>query len=736
MIFFDTESEGLVGPTSTIQWKQDDGPTIIHLVWDEPARNTLRLIERLVEDTVVGFNLTGDWFHVQRLYCILRLLDPDRPPTTSGWLAVQREATNGPCVKPKSALDLMLHMMAGPLQSTMDRKDIRIRKVPTVLAQWLADELKRLIPMPGIYFHYRQNGYEWKVEPIEDKPGFSDIVLRWGASRGLKPIGQHVMGLEVLEYDLPSEFMPKEDLYNPFGTGWLTHHEYHCAYWRLDERARRYAEEDVAKLTYGLWVHAGRPQGGDTNSILACLVGSQRWRGFGLDLSKLREIRDAADAAMQAFPRAPKPVLYGLRQRCKPEEAIAITDTCAETLAEIAGTREGDVWRGGWGDDHPAAQFARGVTIARSKEKEKDMAEKLLSVGSFHPDVKVIGALSGRMSGAGGINAHGIPSAAKGSHMREAFILCHGAQWLSPEEWAGEFLKADRDDCLDAGDFDSFEVAIAAGVYDDPNLTADLKSGKKIHAIYAQIMLEIEYDVARNTKSIYLDGKRGFLARLYGAQDPKIATVFNITMDQVQRNEAKLAGRYPGIGRARQETADRFCSMKQVGGIGSPITWRDPADYEEGVFGDRRYFTLENRIAKALFELSQSQPAIFREFEGFIERTKNRRQTIGGAAQSAIYACAFNIQASAMRQAANHRIQSTGARITKELQRALWDHQPCGIHPWVVQPMQIHDEIQCPRKPGLDLRPTVNRVVEHYQQRIPLLKMEWLRDLNSWADKG
>jgi hypothetical protein len=747
--WLDTEGKGLIGPTSTLQvkWTSEE-PTIVYRVWDEPARVILRIIERLVEvEAVGGFKLTHDWFHIQMLYCVLRLLDPARPPTANGWCQVMREARFGPCVKPRSALDLMLYVMRGPLQATMERDDIRLRKVPIQLAHLLAQELKARIPLPGIYFHYRESGYEWRVEPIEDKPGFADVVLRWGASRGLKQISRHVMGLkDVLDYDMPKQFMPKERLFDPYGTGWVQHSNYHDAYWRLDKRAQQYARDDVERLTFGLWEYLGRPAHGDTDSILACLVGSSRWRGFALDLELLKQIRDQAHKAKEAFPRAPKPVLYGLRQRCSPMEAINIEDTCAETLTEIAGSREGDSWKGGWGDQHPAAQFARGVVVARSKDKEEDMAEKLLSVGSFHPDMNIIGALSGRGSGAGGINMHGVPGAQKGSHMRESFLLADGRVNLNGE--ADEFLMADRGwsmwehdfewaELLDAGDFDSFEVAIAAAVYNDENLTADLRSGKKIHAIYASIMLELDYDVVmkKENKSIYNDGKRAFLGRLYGAQDPKVSKVLNRPIEQIRRNEAKLAGRYPGIGRARQLIAEQFCSMKQMGDVGSRIEWHEPADRVESLFGYARYFTLENQICRALFELGQSPPGEFRDTTA-VQRTAGRTQTAGGALQSAIFGCAFNIQASAMRQAANHQIQSTGAQITKELQRAIWDVQPAGIHAWLVRPMQIHDEIQCPRQPHIDLRSVVAGVIERFRPRIPLLKMEWLQGLRNWAEKG
>jgi DNA polymerase I-like protein with 3'-5' exonuclease and polymerase domains len=272
-------------------------------------------------------------------------------------------------------------------------------------------------------------------------------------------------------------------------------------------------------------------------------------------------------------------------------------------------------------------------------------------------------------------------------------------------------------------------------VYNDENLTKDLQSGKKIHAIYGSVMLELEYEVVKANKGLYNDSKRAFLGRLYGAQDPKVSKVLNRPLEQIVRNEKKLAGRYPGIGRARQETADRFCSMRQEGGVGSRIEWREPAEYEESLFGYKRWFTLENRIARVLFELGQSPPHDLRD-QTVVERTAGRRQGAGGAAQSALFAAAFGIQASAMRQAANHRIQSTGAWITKELQRALWDLQPVGINVWRVRPMQIHDEIQCPRLEELDLGPTVAGVVERFRERIPLIRMDWMRGLKSWAEKG
>ena len=81
-------------------------------------------------------------------------------------------------------------------------------------------------------------------------------------------------------------------------------------------------------------------------------------------------------------------------------------------------------------------------------------------------------------------------------------------------------------------------------------------------------------------------------------------------------------------------------------------------------------------------------------------------------------------------------------QITKELQEEIWTIQPRGIHPFVVMPMNVHDEIQCP---VLDTKDTdqvkhidrvdflVNAKVQSYKHLIPLIKMDWKTGLESWG---
>jgi DNA polymerase I-like protein with 3'-5' exonuclease and polymerase domains len=175
--------------------------------------------------------------------------------------------------------------------------------------------------------------------------------------------------------------------------------------------------------------------------------------------------------------------------------------------------------------------------------------------------------------------------------------------------------------------------------------------------------------------------------------------------------------------------------MRQEGGIGSKIVWKDPAEYVENFFGFRRYFILENRITKALFQLAENPPKEWQKLKIKVRR-RDREQTVSGALQSALFGCAFQIQAANMRAAANHEIQSSGAQITKFCQRKLWDIQPHGVHDWLVQPMNIHDEILSPTHPDVAERATkvIYEAVEGFREKVPLIEFEF-KEMSNWAEK-
>jgi hypothetical protein len=79
-VYIDTETCGLHSMPVLLQWALDEGPISLHEIWRRPIRETLTLIEWLCEHTVVGFNLSFDWFQIVKLYTIFRLANPDWIP--------------------------------------------------------------------------------------------------------------------------------------------------------------------------------------------------------------------------------------------------------------------------------------------------------------------------------------------------------------------------------------------------------------------------------------------------------------------------------------------------------------------------------------------------------------------------------------------------------------------------------------------------------------------------------
>jgi DNA polymerase I-like protein with 3'-5' exonuclease and polymerase domains len=180
-----------------------------------------------------------------------------------------------------------------------------------------------------------------------------------------------------------------------------------------------------------------------------------------------------------------------------------------------------------------------------------------------------------------------------------------------------------------------------------------------------------------------------------------------------------------------------FCTLQQDP-ESHRITWSEPAEYIESLFGFRRYFTLENQLAKELFELAQKVPSTWRKLTVRVHRSKHKgEQTAAGATQSALFGAAFSVQNSSKRAAGNHEIQSSGATITKAVQRKVWDFQPSGVGEWKVIPINVHDEIMCPTVPELvdSVKATVDATVESFRPRVPLIKMVWATHLESWAEK-
>ena len=185
------------------QFAEGDGPIELYDIWKRPIRETLSLIESWMEKTIIGFNLAFDHFMVVKLYTTFQLADPDWIPEEhiNEIAMLEPQAQDGPCLKPKSALDLLLHSRKGPYQSLMAREDIRIRRVPTAMAYALAEELEKQVQLDGIYFARSadKDAPRWKVFDVKNRDGeidehFKDVVLKFNPSGGLKFLAEYAMG--------------------------------------------------------------------------------------------------------------------------------------------------------------------------------------------------------------------------------------------------------------------------------------------------------------------------------------------------------------------------------------------------------------------------------------------------------------------------------------------------------------------------------------------------------------
>ncbi len=772
VIFFDTETCGLHGLPVLIQWAEDDGPVHLHSVWTEPAQATLDLIEKFCNsDGIVGFNLAFDWFMLVKAYTIFSLL-PDKsidPIDEIDTIAeLEPYGRDGPCVKPRSACDVMLHARKGPYQSTMDRGDIRIRRVPTALAWELAKELEKRVSLSDIYFARRKDkrAEKWQVYDITDEddemvPDFKDIVLKFAPSSALKALAVDALKLpmdSVLlfhDIEVDSHHYPEEYGYAPFArsigsrhdwkNAWPSKIRHHINHWNHHSLAREYAKKDVV-YTRDLYRFFGSPALGDDDSILACMVSSVRWRGFKVNIDGLKKLKEETLASKSklvngkpfTIPTAPEKARYYVQEFMDETEKLIIDGSTKKVLlqevakwkrdcgaCEATGlTADGSSCPACLGKclvDHPAALRATEVLEARQANYEADLYDKFILAGRFHASFKIIGTLSSRMAGTDGLNAQGVK---KTKAVRSQFPLA----------WDGTPLCG--------GDFAGFEVTLAEACYNDPDLRKDLQSGKKIHALFGiNVFTDMTYEEILATEGTkddrYNRCKQAVFAMFYGGEGFTLKSRLGVDIETADKAYAAFCKRYRQVGIARKKVFDMFCSMTQPGGIGSKVVWNEPKDYIESMFGFRRFFTLENAICKALFTLSNTPPRGWNELKLKVTR-RDRVQTAQGAVQSALYGAAFALQASNMRAAANHVIQSAGAQITKSVQRQIWDIQPVGISPWLVQPMNIHDEIMCPTDPSVvkKVHEVVINAVEALRPKVPLIKMDWQEKLNSWADKS
>ncbi len=734
MIFLDTETCGFHGVPVLIQWAEDGGQIHLHEIWREECKDTLSLIQYIMDQEVCGFNLAFDIFHINKIYNMLRLVSPREKPEdiVDELVKIEKQARDGVCCKPKRSLDLMLHARKGKYQSTMDRKDIRIRKIPNILAYHLADYLETEITFDEIYFARRKKkGPHWQVFDRKNKegeivdPDFKDVVCKFAPSSALKTLAAEVLGRPDLvkfgDVMVDDWAKPGEYGYAPFAQAvydrplkklpWPTFIHEHKLHWGLS-KPQKYAIQDV-EITRDLYYAFGSPEPGDIDSELASMVGAVRWKGFEIDEKKIRHLKSKIN--VNKFIIAPS----------KANKYItSVMDDMDKTIfQQLGGGTDKATLKiiADWKLDcecepHPAAVRAKEVADARSLDYKEKVFDKLLLADRFHASFKIIGTLTSRMSGTDDLNAHGID---KTDEVRECFPL---------------------GDSLCGGDFSSFEVAIFDACCEDEKIHQMLISGKSVHGIFGtHIYKDMDYDEICATKGmeedLYGRSKTGFFAVLYGGEGFTLSTRLNISKERGDEAFLSFLRDHPGVMKKRKEANYDYCPISQPKGIGTEVLWHDPKLYSESLLGFRRYFDLEYRVCKTLFNIAQNPPKQWQSLKIKCQRS-DRIQSVSGAVQSALYGAAFGVQGSASRAAINHEIQSTGAGITKDVEERIWRVQPIGCNSWVVRPMQVHDEIMAVVDPAAtqQVANVVRNRVEELKDTVPLLKLDWSVGGKNWAD--
>ncbi|MCA9072882.1 MAG: hypothetical protein KDA84_28360, partial [Planctomycetaceae bacterium] len=684
LIFLDSETCGLHGMPVLLQWAVDEGPIHLYSIWKQPVRETLAIVEAIAEKTVIMFNAAFDWLHLCKLHTIWSLCDPDWIPEEhiEEIAAFEQKGMDGKCLKPAGVLDLLMYARKGPYQSLMGRKDIRIRRVPVQLAESLADTLEKEIHIDEIYFARRANKHapRWKVLDIQKPDGtvnkdFKDVVLSFAAASGLKYLAEHVLGYEpkyhFSDVEVDKAYWPKELGYAPRATAvssadknwevldekgevkgwaWPGVIQHHIEHWASDGPARDYANDDIV-YTRGLYEHFEKPEANDDDSVLTCMVAAVRWRGYRVDLDGIRGLKEKALRKVKASPVQVTRISEVKRYL---QEALDDTEMVSQDVNQLASTGrkilekikewkievEEDCFRclcegcercGGTGKlkpgPHPAAIRAGELLEAKMALKEIELYNKLLLAGRLHASFKVIGTLSSRMSGADGLNPQGIKSE---KTVRSCF----------PLSWPGQQLCA--------GDFSGFELTIADAVFNDEGLRRDLMTGRKVHAVFGMGLFNMTYEevlaTADTANDLYKIAKTCVFALLYGAEPPTIARNARLPEEDGIRAYERFGLEYPGIKEERDRITEAFHSMKQPGGLGTQVYWEDPAEYIESFLGFRRYFTLENQVNQVLFRLANKPPKHWKDAKIKVVR-RDRVQSACGAAQSALFGCAFGLQA-------------------------------------------------------------------------------------------
>lgn len=613
---------------------------------------------------------------------------------------------------------------------------------------------------------------------------FKDLKLSFSPSKSLKHLSAYLCDHNVRHKyeDIGYATQPAEEGFAPFvhllteeSRDWLYDGlptwpvliEEHIKHWAEDESAQEYAVDDITMLRK-LYEYFGSPED-DQDSILACQVASVRLRGFDVNLEGVREQLEASMKVVHSAKLnvdSPKQVLGYVAEALDTMEQFVLADGCDQKVIDEIKKTYGDLDEretctcveagedsifedeslgcepdGGITRREGVCQRCEGlghvgpgpmpviarvehIEVVRKHKKRVQLFDKLLLAKRAYPDFNVIGTKSGRMSGASGLNFHGVDSS---DEVRSLFTL------------------ADEGLVLSAGDYSSQELAIAATTMNDSDLMRDMESGKSLHGMFSAELFETTYEdimesYAANHDFRYGKGKSAVYLTLYGGTFATLAKNCGVDIKVAERAYNMMVQKYPQMGSTRKAITVKFSSI--TNGADNHMRFKLPEErFINSIFGFKRHFDAEYTVQKGIWDTVKNLPEEWRKLTLKVQRDRKnpeRIQTITGAVQSALYGACYSIQNQIIRASNNHVIQSTGRELTVGMQAHIWQLQPQGIHPFELTLMSIHDELAVVSSSGLveEVKVCVQNKVEEQREHVPLTCIEWFTNNKSWAEKG
>lgn len=740
-LYLDTETVGLSGPVKLIQYALDDSAVQMIALpkgWENSSaiKSSLYQLFNLIDSpgvTLVAFNAVFDLF---KLYTLKHYLMGNE------YTSRERPVMPFRC----KVLDLQIPaMLKSPLapfafNRGAGKSVALLRRIPTDTQEYVAglvtEKIKPLLPSSF--------DLAVSVHKVPKQPKLVTLGFNVSGRLSLKGLMSEY-GLPTLKlaecWPLPERgdekpWLPYPDpaIHNPI--------EYQCDIvlnGPKNSAFYRYSELDILYLKV-LYEKLGKPEP-DYNSDCVANMAYLRYYGFDMDRVALKQAEEYYGNRVSEIETR----IAGCNLRSSTERLALLKPyfpILASTSKKVLATLADDITPGG---KLCASIVEYGPARQRLLQLQKVLECQTMKA---HPSLRVMGTATNRMAGEAGLNWQGIPATEELDELednQDDEQIDDEVEESEPEEKTKIGLRqAILTPCV--GDWSSFEVVIAAQVYNDRQLQQDLRNGVDLHSMVAttahpkikELGMSYEefksiYDNTEHPQHSWVNKirkqiKAVVFGSFYFASGMKVAEVLGLPEFQGQQVIDDMCSRYQGLGRYRADIERRFITADTEHWRSGSIS--EMEDSVADLTGFERHWNFEKGVAIALWELGTGK-RIKCGLNGTVTRTVAKGpQSLDMAITSACLGSAIAMQAAVSRQAGNMKIQATGSSLTKKLLAIIWEklRVPC---------LNIHDELLVPQHPNFNMASysaLVDEYVKEAQATVPMLKFKY-GQTERWSDK-